>query len=189
MRLRPEEHDLAPQLADDASPSRGGALVDHPTGVSVAEVWRALRQQSFAVVAYATPEGEPRSSGVVYGVHDGHLYVAVAPDSWKARHIATSRRVAVTVPVRRGGLLSFLFPIPPATISFHGSAAVLPPDSDRARAALSGLHSLLPPERRTRAVLLEMTPEDVFVTYGVGVTLSQMRHPQLARARIPVSPG
>jgi hypothetical protein len=125
----------------------------------------------------------------VYGVHDGHLYVAVAPDSWKARHIATSRRVAVTVPVRRGGMLSLVFPIPPATISFHGSATVLPSDSDRARAVLTALRSLLPPERRTRAVLLEVTPLDAFVTYGLGVTLSQMRHPDLARARIPVSCG
>jgi nitroimidazol reductase NimA-like FMN-containing flavoprotein (pyridoxamine 5'-phosphate oxidase superfamily) len=153
----------------------------------VAEIWQALRQHSFAVIAYTTPRGDPRSSGVVYGVDDGHLYVAVAPDSWKARHIGISRRVAVTVPVRRGGLLSFVFPIPPATISFHGTAAVLPPDSDRARAVLSTLQSLLPPERRTTAVLVEMTPEDVFVIYGIGVTLSQMRHPELAKARIPVS--
>lgn len=154
-----------------------------------AQVWHTLRRHSFAVVGYSTPAGDPRSSGVVYGVLDGHLYVAVAPDGWKARHIASSRRVAVTVPVPRGGLLSLIFPIPPATISFHGTAAVLPADSDRGRAVLSQLHSLLPPERRATAVLLEMTPEDVFVTYGIGVPLSQMRHPELARARIPVSPG
>ena len=154
--------------------------------MSGAEVWDALRQHSFAVVSYSTPTGDPRSSGVVYGVLDDHLYVAVAPDSWKARHIASSGRVAVTVPVRRGGLLSLVFPIPPATISFHGSAAVLPADSERGRAVLDQLHALLPPERRTTAVLLELTPQDVFVTYGIGVSLSQMRHPEVARARIPV---
>ena len=48
----------------------------------------------------------------------------LASGSWKARHVAASGRVAVTVPVRRGGLLSLLFPIPPATVSFHGTAVV-----------------------------------------------------------------
>ena len=34
--------------------------------------------------------------------------------------------LAVTVPVRRGGILSVAVPIPPATISFHGAAVVHP---------------------------------------------------------------
>ena len=63
---------------------------------------------------------------MVYAADGRRLYVAVASDSWKARHIAASGRVAVTVPVRRGGLLSLLFPIPPATVSFHGTAIVHP---------------------------------------------------------------
>jgi hypothetical protein len=151
------------------------------------DVWRVLGRHSFAVLAYCTPAGEPRSSGVVYAVLDEHLYVAVARDSWKARHIGSSGRVAVTVPVRRGGLLSLVVPIPPATISFHGGAAVLAPRSDRGRAALDQLRSLLPPERHDTAVLLELTPQDAFVTYGIGVSLTQMRHPQLAGARVQAS--
>ena len=97
------------------------------TGAAIAarltsdQVWRALTRASFAVVSYVTPAGEPRSSGVVYAADGRRLYVAVAAGSWKARHIAASGRVAVTVPVRRGGLLALLFPIPPATISFHGA--------------------------------------------------------------------
>src|SRR5947208_1024150 len=73
--------------------------------------------------------GEPRSSGVVYKAVDRRLYIAVAPDSWKARQIAVRRRVSVTVPVRRGGLLSLVLPIPPATISFHATAKVHSPGS------------------------------------------------------------
>ena len=45
------------------------------------------------------------------------LYLVVAPDSWKARHITARGQVAVTVPVRRRGLLSLVLPIPPATVS------------------------------------------------------------------------
>jgi hypothetical protein len=81
-------------------------------------VWDELAKASFAVLSQVTGAGEPRSSGVVCKTVGGRLYVAVAPDSWKARHIGASRRVAVTVPVRRGGILSLVAPIPPATISF-----------------------------------------------------------------------
>jgi hypothetical protein len=55
--------------------------------------------------------------------------MVVAPDGWKARHITDSGRVAVTVTVRRGGILSLLFPIPPATVSFHARAVVHPAGS------------------------------------------------------------
>ena len=64
------------------------------------QVWRAIDKASFAVLGYVTPRGEPRSSGVVYKMIDRRLYVAVAPDSWKARHIAAPGAVAVTVTVR-----------------------------------------------------------------------------------------
>ncbi len=49
---------------------------------------------------------------MVYTVVGRRLYVAVSPDSWKAKHIAITGQVAVTVPVRRGGVLSLLVPIP-----------------------------------------------------------------------------
>ena len=90
------------------------------------QVWKKVAAGSFAVLGYVTPRGEPRASGVVYKTIGRRLYVAVAPDSWKARHIAASGKVSVTVPVRRGGILSLLAPIPPATVSFHGTATVYP---------------------------------------------------------------
>lgn len=95
------------------------------------QVWRAIAKASFAIVSYVTPTGEPRSSGVMYATVGRRLYVVVGPESWKAKHVAASGRVAVTVPVRRGGLLSLALPIPPATISFHGAAIVHPPGSPR----------------------------------------------------------
>ena len=127
--------------------------------------------------------GDPRS----YKTIGRRLYIAVAPDSWKARHVAVSRRVAVTVPVRRGGLLSLVTPIPPATISFHATAIVHPADSPEMRSVLKELASLLPAERRVSARILEVIPEGCFVTYGVGVSLTQLRDPAAARARVPVT--
>jgi hypothetical protein len=151
------------------------------------QVWQQLAKGSFAVLSHVTPAGEPRSSGVVYKMVGQRLYVATAPGSWKAQHIAANGRVAVTVPVRRGGLLSLVAPIPPATISFHGTAVVHPADSPHVRRLLKELASLLPQERQVSACVVEVVPEGSFVTYGIGVSLMKLRVPAAARARVPVS--
>jgi Pyridoxamine 5'-phosphate oxidase len=151
------------------------------------QAWHQVAKASFAVLSYVTPSGEPRSSGLVYKTIGRRLYVAVAPDSWKARHVAASGRVAVTVPVRRGGLLSLVAPIPPATISFHGAAVVHPAGSPQARTRLRDLASRIPKQRQASGAVLEVVPEGVFLTYGVGVPLRKMLDPAAAQARVPVS--
>jgi len=69
------------------------------TDLTTDQIWRALARESFAVVSHVTPDGQPRSSGVVYAVADYRLFVVVASDSWKARQIPATGVVAVTVPV------------------------------------------------------------------------------------------
>lgn len=150
-------------------------------------VWHELDRASFAVIGYVTPAGEPRSSGVVYKTVGKRLYMAVAPESWKARHIATRGHVSVTVPVRRGGILSLLVPIPPATISFHASAIVHPAGSVKVSSLSKELDSLLPSERREAAVVIELTPEGRFLTYGLGVRLTDMQRPELAPGVVPAA--
>lgn len=157
--------------------------------LSSEQVWHAIAKASFAILGHVTPSGEPRSSGVVYKTVGRRLYVAVAPDSWKAKHVAANGRVAVTVPVRRGGILSLVLPIPPATISFRGAAVVHPAGSPQVRPLLEQLSSLLPAERRDSASIIEVVPEGAFVTYGIGVSLMKMRDPAAARARVPVTHG
>jgi len=149
-------------------------------------VWRELDKASFAVVSYVTPTGKPRSSGVVYTTVGRRMYVATAVDSWKARHIPATGQVAVTVQVRRGGIMSLLLPIPPATISFHASAIVQPANSPEGPSLPKQLVSLLPAERRTESRIIEIQPVGEFLTYGVGVSLKQMRSLALARGRVPV---
>jgi hypothetical protein len=151
------------------------------------QVWAAIGKASFAVLGYVTPSGDPRSSGVVYTTVGRRLYVVVGAESWKARHISPSGRVAVTVPVRRGGLLSLVFPIPPATISFHGAATVHPADSPQVRAIVKQMASVLPKERLASSTVIEIAPEGAFTTYGIGVPLTRMRDPDASRARVAVS--
>jgi len=157
------------------------------TRLTPQRVWKAIQTRSFAVLSYVTPAGDPRSSGVVYVTRDGRLYVAAAPGSWKAKHIAVSGRVAVTIPVRRGGVLSLVAPIPPATISFHGAATVHEPGTTDAQLLLERLGALLPPERRGTSCVIEIEPEGEFVTYGVGVSLTKMRSPAAARGRASIA--
>jgi hypothetical protein len=165
-------------------------IQDRQASVGTEQVWREIDKASFAVLSQVTPAGEPRSSGVLYKSIGRRLYVAVGADSWKARHISANRRVAVTVPVRHGGILSLLAPIPPATISFHGAALVHPADSPAARSLTEELASLLPPERRALACIVEVIPEGAFLTYGLGVPLLKMRDPAASRAHAPVAlPG
>ena len=149
-------------------------------------VWRELGKATFAILGYITPSGEPRSSGIVYGVASRHLYFAVAPHSWKARQISDGQELAVTVPVRRGGLLSLMLPIPPATVSFHARAIVHPAGSIDLGSVSKKLAALVPPDRRA-ATVLELVPEGSFLTYGIGVSLMDMRDPATALAHVPVA--
>jgi hypothetical protein len=183
------QHTQAPVSAAGAEVTRAATGGGRPMAarLTTKQVWHQLAKGSFAVLSYVTPAGEPRSSGVLYTTVGRRLYVAVAPDSWKARHVAASGRVAVTVPVRRGGLLSLVTPIPPATISFHANAIVHQADSPEVRSVLKELASLLPAERQASACIIEVIPEGFFVTYGVGVSLIQMRDPAAAAARVPVT--
>jgi len=160
------------------------SLTTRPARLTAAQVWQSVARQSFAVLSHVTPNGSPRSSGVVYAVAGDRMYVAVAGNSWKARHIGADGLVAVTVPVPRGALLALLVTIPPATISFPAIATAHPADLlDR----VPGLTRLLPPDRRHDSTVLEIRPIGHYVTYGIGVPLLEMRDPARARARVAVS--
>lgn len=177
---RPTAKQKSKVPGDDAATS--------PSRLTTADVWREVGRHSFAVIGHVTASGEPRSSGVVYGVDGRRLYLVVAPDSWKARQLATGDEVSVTVPVRRGGLLALLFPIPPATISFHATATIHPPGTFDVAAVSKDLAKLLPDARHaTAGSVIEIAPEGQFLTYGLGVSLSQMRDPVLAGGHVPVA--
>lgn len=155
--------------------------------ITTESVWRELGRQSFAVFSHVNGAGEPRSSGVVYGMAERRLYVVVAPDSWKARQVATGDEVSLTVPVRRGGILALLLPIPPATISFRGRATVYPAGSPGMISLPKELTRLLPAGGLASSCVMELVPEGQFLTYGLAVSLLAMRDPALARAHVSVA--
>jgi hypothetical protein len=152
---------------------------------ALADVWRELDRASFAVVSYVTPNGSPRSSGVVFATRSRRLYVVTAADSWKARQLSDGDEVAVTVPVRRGGVLSLVAPIPPATITFRATVTVHGTVSRGSSSVPTKLARLLPDARKA-GCLLELSPQGRFLTYGIGMSLREMTHPDRALARVPV---
>jgi hypothetical protein len=172
-----------------ASTGAGAATVagNGTSGVTSEAVWRVLAKASFAVLGHVNAAGEPRSSGVVYGVADRRLFVAVAADGRKAREIRDGDTVAVTVPVRRGGLLALCVPIPPATVTFHARATVHPAGSLDIGSISRELEKLIPEARKAGSCVLELVPEGQFLTYGIGVSLVAMANPALALAHVPVA--
>ena len=74
-----------------------------------------------------------------------------------------------------------------AGYGFHAAAIVHPAGSPTARALMEELGSLVPAERRASACIIEIVPEGRFLTYGLGVTLREMRDPAAATARVSVS--
>ncbi len=157
-------------------------------GLTTEGVWHEIAKASFAIVGYVTPAGEPRTSGVNFKSAGSRLFVAVDPDSWKAKHIEANGRVSVTVPVRRGGLLTLLLPIPPATISFRAEAIVHPACPIGESTSLpKELLSLLPVERQTVVRVIELRPGGEFLTYGLGGSLMDMKRPEIAQGRVAVA--
>jgi hypothetical protein len=78
--------------------------------------------------------------------------------------------------------------IPAATITFSGVARISPAQDalpDLLRAVFRQMAD--DTAMVARSCLIEVTPEKEFVTYGVGVPLMQMRNPEQARGRAPVT--
>lgn len=155
--------------------------------VTTEMVWREIEHRSFAVLSYVTPAGHPRASGVLYGVADDAVYVVTGATSWKSRHITDGGEVAITVPVRRGGLLALMAPIPPATISLHASVVRHPSGALPVASLPRRMVKQLPPDRRDDVTVLELHPTGQFLTYGIGVPLLAMRDPARSIARVPVT--
>jgi hypothetical protein len=152
------------------------------------QVWGAIEQGIFAVLGMVTAKNEARTVGVVYVVRDRKLYIGTGKDTWKTRHIARNPHVSLTIPIAKR--IPFLpwIRIPAATITFSGRARILPPDEtpfDILEAVFRGLAT--DEEFVANAALIEVTPEKEFITYGVGVSLMTMRHPEQARGRVPVN--
>ncbi len=154
--------------------------------VTTQSVWRALSGHAFAVLSWVTPGGGARSAGIVYLVRDGKLLIGADTDSWKARHIRLHPSVSLTATVAKRVWFMPWLEIPDATITFHGRARIIehgdiPPDviEDLTRGMADD------PERVAGTCVIEVSPEGDFITYGIDVSVIDMRDPRKAAGRAP----
>lgn len=147
-------------------------------------VWREIDDNIFGVLAFVNKAGEPRSAGIVYAVDDRSLLISSARDSWKNRHITRHPKVSMTVTIpKRVPFLPFI-KVPAASISFKGDAEILAvEDIDPvvfARLPIGGEEDR---EVLDRMAVIRVIPRGRFATYGIGMSMLQMRGHEAAHGR------
>ncbi len=172
------------RAADTAREEYAKYFVGH--GPTTEQVWHEVSKGSFLVLGFNTAAGKPRSAGLVYAEADRHLYVEVHPGSLKAREIHDGQQVSITILVRRGGLLSMVMPIPPGAISFH-ARVVAHPLGAIDLGTMSKTFAALPEDVRKNSIVFELVPEGDFVTFGIGMSLMEMKDLNKALGRAPVA--
>jgi len=151
------------------------------------QVWRQIEKQIFGVLGLVTAKGEARTVGVVYIVHNRQLFISTQKQAWKTRHIAQNPSVSFTIPIHKQ--IPFLpwIQIPAATITFSGEATVQ--DAENISREIS--HKLHRGQEGTPfnlqdTAVISIQPNGEFITYGVGVSLMDMRFPEKAQGRATV---
>lgn len=151
------------------------------------QVWKEIEANLFAVLGMVAPTGEARTVGIVYVVDDHKLYIGADKAAWKAKHIARNPHVSVTVPIAKRIPFAPWIKIPAATITFSGVAHVLEHRQVKADVLMRLYRGVVKDEQALAAsCVIEVTPQEDFITYGVGVSLMQMRFPDRARGRVAV---
>lgn len=152
------------------------------------QVWEEIEKELFAVLGMVTAQGESRTVGIVYIVRNRKLYIATGKDTWKARHIRNNPNVSITIPIAKRILVMPWMKIPAATITFSGKAQLIDV-TDVTQDILRGIFRGMADDQEMMAdsCIIEVIPENDFVTYGIGISLRQMRFPEKARGRAPVS--
>ena len=145
------------------------------------EIWPYIEKWPFGVLSFVTHKSEARSAGVVYKVKDRALYVLTGRDTWKAKHIGANPNVSMTVTVQRSPIRIRM--MPPAVVTFSGLASIVELDDVDAdlRTELTRGVGVTPD-----TIAIRIEPVGRFVTYGIGIPVMQMRHPDKSVARVPV---
>jgi hypothetical protein len=159
-----------------------------PAEITTGQVWQLIEKELFAVIGMVKAEGQARTAGIVYAVHQGKVVFGTGKDTWKTRHIAGNSHISVTIPLAKRIPIMPWIKIPAATITFCGTARVFPA-ADASPDLLQAVFQHMADDREMvdGSCLIAVTPEKDFITYGVGVSLMAMRDPQNAGGRAAVA--
>ena len=144
------------------------------------QVDRKVRGKSFGILSTIGPSGSVQSSGVQYAVSSGGssfaLYILSDSSYVKVRNIQHDPRISFVIPFPHH-MLRF---VPAPTVSFQGTAEILPFDDPVARGAYSGraqkrmVRFTENSKYRATAVFLKLAPFGKLVCFGLGIKLTQM---------------
>jgi len=155
--------------------------------ITTAQVWEEISKNIFAVLGMVSAHNEARTVGIIYVAHAGKLYINTDQNAWKTRHVANNPHVSMTVAIPKSVPLMPWIKVPAATITFSGTAQVVAGkdiDPTVGSLLLSGVADR--EAKLAESCVIVVEPEGEFVTYGVGVSLMEMRDTQKARGRVPV---
>ncbi len=156
--------------------------------LSAAQVWQVIEKEMFGVIGMTTAKNESRTVGVIYIVRDRKLYVASGKDTWKVRHMTNNPNISMTINIPKRIPIMPWIKIPPATITFSGTAKIIQPEDASAEIKRAIFRNMDDDDGLIAgSCLIELTATSDFVTYGVGIPLMQMRYPDKSRGRAPVN--
>jgi predicted pyridoxine 5'-phosphate oxidase superfamily flavin-nucleotide-binding protein len=155
--------------------------------LTTAQIWKAVEDNIFAVLGMVTAKQEARTVGIVYVARGGKLYIATQSDAWKVRHIANNPHVSLTVAIPKSVPLMPGIKVPAATITFSGVATVVPANETSPEIQRLLFRDVAADTAKlATASTIIVEPKGDFVTYGIGVSLMEMRDTEKARGRVPV---
>ena len=138
-----------------------------PVEVTTDQVWDEIDKRLFAVMGMVTSRGEARTAGIVYTVKDRKLYIGTSKHAWKTRHVQRNPNVSITVTIPKRIPFWPFVTIPPAAISFQGTATVHSiEDLDPAipKALYHGME--IDQAFVEQTCVIRITPRGEFITYG-----------------------
>ena len=151
--------------------------------LSSKQVWTEIEKNFFGVLGMVTAKGESRTVGINYVVDDHKLYIGTLKTMWKTKHVARNPHVSLTITIPKRVPLMPWIKIPAATITFSGIAKVL----ERSEVNANVRQKIYLHEAESELCVIEVTPQKRFITYGVGISLLQMRFPEKARGYAAVA--
>jgi len=147
-------------------------------------VLKELRRRHFGVLSTVTKDSRSHSAGIFYSVSPSarplEIYVMTRTKLKKARNIINNPNVSFVVPLRRS-LLTFA---PPPCIEFQGRAEIIDWKDEIGVTAFKtsfmgrtilNMYDDMHRQGDTSICFLRITPDPAIFTYGVGVSLLQMR--------------
>ncbi|HHY56497.1 MAG TPA: hypothetical protein GYA08_13805 [Chloroflexi bacterium] len=155
--------------------------------LTTAQVWKEIEANIFAVLGMVSAKNEARTAGIMYVAQAGKLYITTDKNAWKTRHVAANPHVSLTITIPKSVPLMPWIKVPAATITFAGVATIVTPDAldfDLRRRLFQVIADDAAKLAQSSVIVVE--PVGEFVTYGVGISLMEMRDTVKARGRAPV---